>query len=129
MKKIIFSMVLLVSLAISSNAQEAFIGEIRMFAGNYAPRGWAFCEGQLLAINSNTALFSIIGTIYGGDGVSTFALPDLRGATVVGPDQYRSEGSKSQGYISTTYETGDLTLKTIQIHYIICTDGYFPSRN
>lgn len=122
-------MVLLVSLAISSNAQEAFIGEIRMFAGNYAPRGWAFCEGQLLAINSNTALFSIIGTIYGGDGVSTFALPDLRGATVVGPDQYRSEGSKSQGYISTTYETGDLTLKTIQIHYIICTDGYFPSRN
>lgn len=60
-------------------AQEGFIGEIRMFAGNFAPRGWAFCNGQLLAINSNNALFSILGTTYGGDGRSTFALPDLRG--------------------------------------------------
>lgn len=50
-----------------------------MFAGNFAPRAWAFCEGQLLSISSNTALFSIIGTIYGGDGRATFTLPDLRG--------------------------------------------------
>ena len=56
-----------------------FIGEIVGFAGNYAPRGWALCDGQLLAINSNTALFSILGTTYGGDGRTTFALPDLRG--------------------------------------------------
>lgn len=55
-----------------------FLGEIRMFAGNFAPRGWAFCNGQLLAISQNTALFSILGTTYGGNGQTTFALPDLR---------------------------------------------------
>jgi len=60
-------------------AQESFIGEIRMFAGNFAPRGWAFCDGQLLAISSNQAFFSLLGTTYGGNGVTTFALPDLRG--------------------------------------------------
>ena len=54
-----------------------------MFGGNFAPRGWALCDGQLLAIQSNSALFSIIGTIYGGDGRTTFALPDLRGRTPI----------------------------------------------
>ena len=58
---------------------DPFVGEIRMFAGNFAPRGWAFCNGQLMPISQNTALFSIIGTIYGGDGRTTFSLPDLRG--------------------------------------------------
>lgn len=58
---------------------EPFIGEIRIFAGNYAPYGWAFCNGQELSIQQNTALFAIIGTIYGGDGRTTFKLPDLRG--------------------------------------------------
>ncbi len=58
---------------------EPFVGEIRMFAGNFAPQGWAFCDGQLLAINQNDALFSLFGTIYGGDGRTTFGLPDLRG--------------------------------------------------
>jgi len=56
-----------------------FLGEIRMFGGNFAPRGWALCNGQLLAISQNTALFSLLGTTYGGNGVTTFALPDLRG--------------------------------------------------
>lgn len=55
-----------------------FIGEIRMFAGNFAPNGWAFCDGSLLPISQNDALFNLIGTTYGGDGQSTFALPDLR---------------------------------------------------
>jgi microcystin-dependent protein len=55
-----------------------FIGEIRMFAGNFAPVGWAFCDGSLLPISENDALFNLIGTTYGGDGQSTFALPDLR---------------------------------------------------
>ena len=64
---------------------EPMIGEVRIFAGNFAPRGWAFCEGQLLAISSNTALFSILGTTYGGDGRTTFALPDLRGRNAIGP--------------------------------------------
>ncbi len=58
---------------------EPFIGEITMFAGNFAPRGWAFCDGQLLSVSQNDALFSILGTIYGGDGRTTFGLPDLRG--------------------------------------------------
>jgi microcystin-dependent protein len=58
---------------------QPFIGEIRMFAGNFAPAGWMFCEGQLLPISENEPLFVLIGTTYGGDGQSTFALPDLRG--------------------------------------------------
>lgn len=58
---------------------EPFIGEIRMFAGTFAPRGWALCDGQLLAVSQNDALFSLFGTIYGGDGRTTFGLPDLRG--------------------------------------------------
>lgn len=58
---------------------EPFVGEIRMFAGNFAPLGWAFCDGQLLAVSQNDALFSLFGTIYGGDGRTTFGLPDLRG--------------------------------------------------
>lgn len=58
---------------------EPFVGEIRMFAGNFAPRGWAFCDGQLLAVSQNDALFSLLGTIYDGDGRTTFGLPDMRG--------------------------------------------------
>ncbi|HLE55587.1 MAG TPA: tail fiber protein [Rhodothermia bacterium] len=58
---------------------EPFIGEIRMFAGNFAPSGWAFCDGALLSISENDALFTLYGTTYGGDGETTFALPDLRG--------------------------------------------------
>ncbi|AGC76015.1 microcystin-dependent protein [Nonlabens dokdonensis] len=64
---------------------DPFIGQIVSFAGNFAPRGWAFCDGQLLAISQNTALFSILGTTYGGDGRSSFALPDLRGRTAIHP--------------------------------------------
>jgi microcystin-dependent protein len=62
-----------------SRNQEPFIGEIRMFGGTFAPRGWALCDGQLLSISTYTSLFSILGTTYGGDGRTTFALPDLRG--------------------------------------------------
>lgn len=58
---------------------QPYVGEIRMFAGNFAPNGWSFCEGQILPISENETLFQLIGTTYGGDGESTFALPDLRG--------------------------------------------------
>ncbi len=58
---------------------DQFVGEVRMFAGNFEPRGWAFCNGQILPISQNTALFSLLGTNYGGDGRSTFALPNLQG--------------------------------------------------
>jgi microcystin-dependent protein len=64
---------------------DGVIGTIMMFAGNFAPRTWAFCDGQLLPINQYTALFSILGTTYGGDGRNTFALPDLRGRVSVHP--------------------------------------------
>ncbi|HEX8643857.1 MAG TPA: tail fiber protein [Allosphingosinicella sp.] len=58
---------------------QPYVGEVRMFAGNFAPAGWYFCEGQLLPISENETLFQLLGTTYGGDGQSTFALPDLRG--------------------------------------------------
>ena len=64
---------------------EGMIGEIRMFGGNFAPRGWALCEGQLLAITNNQALFAILGTTYGGDGRTTFGLPDMRGRVPLCP--------------------------------------------
>ncbi len=66
---------------------DAYIGEIRLFAGNFAPRNWAFCQGQLLPIAQNTALFSILGTTYGGNGQTNFALPDLRGRFPIGQFQ------------------------------------------
>jgi microcystin-dependent protein len=66
---------------------QPFIGSIVLFAGNFAPRGWAFCQGQILSIAQNTALFSILGTTYGGNGQTTFALPDLRGRAPVSAGQ------------------------------------------
>ncbi len=59
---------------------DPFVAEIRIFAGNFAPKGWALCNGQLMAISQNTALFSLLGTTYGGDGISNFALPNLQGS-------------------------------------------------
>src|ERR1041385_6394360 len=64
-----------------------FVAEIRIFAGNFAPKGWALCAGQLLPISQNTALFSLLGTFYGGDGKSTFALPNLQASTPLGQGQ------------------------------------------
>ena len=94
---------------------EPFVGEIRMFAGNFAPRGWAFCDGQLLAVSQNDALFSLLGTIYGGDGRTTFGLPDLRGRLPIhagtGPGlSPRSLGQK----FGTEHET--ITTNTLPQH-------------
>src|SRR5438093_8709700 len=86
---------------------QPYVGEIRMFAGNFAPSGWMFCEGQLLPISENTTLFNLIGTTYGGDGQSTFALPDLRGRVPI-----------HQGSGFTLAETGgaeEITLTVSQI--------------
>ena len=66
---------------------DPFVAEIRMFPFNFAPKGWAFCDGQLMPISQNTALFSLLGTVYGGDGKSTFALPDLQGRAPMHPGQ------------------------------------------
>jgi len=79
MKKKLIFLILVLFVSVPLMAQEPYLGEIRMFAGNFAPRGWALCDGQFLSISSNSALFSLLGTTYGGDGRTTFALPDLRG--------------------------------------------------
>jgi microcystin-dependent protein len=79
---------------------EPFLAEIVMFAGNFAPRGWAFCQGQILPIAQNTALFSLLGTTYGGNGQTTYALPDLRGRVPVGTGQGPGLPSVSLGEVS-----------------------------
>ena len=66
---------------------DPFVAEIRIFPFNFAPKGWAWCDGQLLPLSQNTALFSLLGTTYGGDGKSTFALPDLQGRAPMHPGQ------------------------------------------
>jgi microcystin-dependent protein len=98
---------------------QPYVGEIRMFGGNFAPAGWMFCEGQLLPIAENETLFQLIGTTYGGDGQSTFALPDLRGRIPV-----------HQGDPFILAETGgaeQITLTVAQIaahsHPLLCKNG------
>jgi microcystin-dependent protein len=78
---------------------EPFLGEIRMFAGNFAPVGWAMCNGQILPISQNTALFSLLGTFYGGNGTATFALPDLRGRVAIHLGQGPGLSPYNQGQI------------------------------
>jgi microcystin-dependent protein len=76
---------------------DPFVAEIRIFPFNFAPSGWAFCNGQLLPISQNTALFSLLGTTYGGDGKSTFALPDLRGSAPMHPGQGQGLSPRNLG--------------------------------
>ncbi len=86
---------------------QPYVGELRMFAGNFAPAGWMFCEGQLLPISENETLFQLIGTTYGGDGQSTFALPDLRGRVPI-----------HQGNGFTLAETGGAEEITLTVNQI-----------
>lgn len=81
---------------------EPFIGQIIMVGFNFAPKGWALCQGQLLSIAQNTALFSLLGTTYGGDGQTTFALPDLRGRCAIGMGQGPGLSNYYQGDVSGT---------------------------
>jgi microcystin-dependent protein len=92
-----------------------FIGSVTLFAGSFAPRNWALCQGQLISIASNTALFSILGTTYGGNGTTTFALPDLRGRAVVGAGQGPGLSMYSLGQIGGT-ETTTLLSFNIPAH-------------
>lgn len=89
-----------------------FIGQITLFAGNFPPRNWAFCNGQLLSIAQNTALFSILGTTYGGNGQTTFGLPDLRGRVPIHPGQGPGLSSYQLGQQS---GTENVTLLTNQL--------------
>jgi microcystin-dependent protein len=94
---------------------EPFVGEIRMFAGNFAPRGWAFCDGQLLAVSQNDALFSLLGTIYGGDGRTTFGLPDVRGRIPIHAGQGPGLSERRLGAKSGS-ETETLTVNQLPSH-------------
>ena len=103
---------------------QPFVGEIRMFGGNFAPAGWMFCDGQLLPISENETLFQLIGTTYGGDGQSTFALPDLRGrlplhmGTGSGLSNYQL--AQSGGVETVTLTTQQLPIHT---HPALCSNG------
>jgi microcystin-dependent protein len=132
---------------------QPFLGEIRLFAGNFAPRGWAQTDGQLLPIADNTALFSLLGTIYGGDGQTTFALPDFRGRAPMHQGQGFGLSSRTQGEqggvesvaLQPTPIPGSPAspvsasvgfrpqLQTISpflvLNFIISLQGIFPSRN
>lgn len=94
---------------------EPYIGEIRMFGGNFAPVGWEFCSGQLLSIAENEALFTLLGTTYGGDGQTTFALPDLRGRIPVHHGQGPGLTNRVMGETAGTEEV-TLTLNQMPLH-------------
>ncbi|RYZ21783.1 MAG: phage tail protein [Chitinophagaceae bacterium] len=94
---------------------DPYIGEVRMFAGTFAPRGWMFCQGQILPIAQNTALFSILGTVYGGNGVNTFGLPNLCGRVPVGTGSNGNPSPKELGQMGGT-ETVTLTNQQMPMH-------------
>jgi len=94
---------------------DPFIGEIEPFAGNFAPVGWAMCQGQLIQIQANTALFSLLGTTYGGDGRINFALPDLRGRIAIGAGQGPGLSEIVQGQMAGTSSTTE-TLNEMPAH-------------
>jgi len=94
---------------------DPFLGEIRMVGFNFAPRGWAMCQGQLLSIAQNNALFALLGTLYGGDGQTTFGLPDYRGRSPVGMGQGPGLSAVVQGEMAGT-ENVTLTLNQMPMH-------------
>ncbi len=142
-KKLISPLIVIFILLLPStnlSAQEAFIGEVRLVAFNFVPRGWADCNGQLLPISQNAALFSLLGTTYGGDGRTTFAVPDLRGRVVVGAGQAPGQKDVRQGArfgngmeMVNTMEGRSKANTIVQpstaLRFVICVNGIFPSRN
>ncbi len=131
--------------------QDCMLAEVKLFAGNFAPRNWAFTNGQIISINQNQSLYSLLGTTYGGDGRTTFALPDLRGRTPIGVGQgsglsNRQLGEKTGSETVTAPSTGIQTQSgtdpvdyggvpennmqpSLGMNYIICLQGLFPSRS
>lgn len=118
---------------------EPFIGEVMLFAGNFSPRGWGTCDGRLLSISSNNALFSILGTSYGGDGRNTFALPNLQGRSPLSETRGYPLGrmagnlfqvlpAASGGKIQVTTNASDRA-PYLSMNYCIALEGTYPSRN
>lgn len=98
-------------------SQQLFIGQVKIFAGNFPPQGWVFCDGSLLPISENEALFTIIGTTYGGDGQTTFAVPDFRGRIVTGANNSQGPGL-SNVQLGQMYgtETNTMTVNQMPTH-------------
>ena len=111
MKRKLITFFIALFIITSIQAQEQYLGEIKICAFNFAPRGWAFCEGQLLPINQNQALFSLLGTTFGGNGQTTFALPDLRGRMVIGVGNAYILGQKG-GEATHTLTTAEMPQHT-----------------
>ncbi len=123
-----------------SSSAGPYLGQIEYFAGTFVPAGWAACDGQILAISTNTALFSILGTTYGGNGTSNFALPDLQGRVAVGADSTHPLGS-TFGEAATTLTSANLPQPagsdmpvnndqpSLALNDIIATSGVFPSQD
>lgn len=119
-----------------ADAQERYLGEIITFGGNFCPRGMMKAEGQLLPIAQNTALFSLYGTFYGGDGRTTFALPDLRGRSFVGAGQgpgleNQHLGQKTTQSVSKEVDMGSnrTIAPSLAINFCVVTQGIYPSRS
>ena len=107
---------------------DPFIGEIRIFGFGFNPRNWAFCNGAVLQIRQNTALFSILGTTFGGDGVNTFALPDLRGRAAIGVGQGPGLSQQFAGQIGGT-ETVTLLTTQMPQHNHVLNGATLPPQN
>jgi microcystin-dependent protein len=133
---------------------DAFLASIIMFGGNFDPHGWEYCNGQVMPLSQNTALFSLLGTAFGGDGRTTFALPDMRGRVPMHPGSDHSLGEKGgvETVSLTPHQMGISMVKTpmgseqsipipildtephtnlqpyLCVNFIICTQGIFPSR-
>ena len=109
---------------------DQFVAEIRIFPFNFPPTGWAFCDGQLMPISQNTALFSLLGTTYGGDGKSTFALPDMQGNAPMQPGQGQGLSLRDLGEMS---GTDNVTLLVSEIpahsHNVVASEGDGTERN
>ena len=130
MKKTILFSLLMVYMLLSTKvfAQDQIIGEVRPFAGKVIPNGWMSCEGQLLAISQNQALYTVLSTTYGGDGKITFALPDLRDRVIVGASTPSAIKLGEKKDIKTG-STGASTPHKLGVAYIIAVSGSYPSRN
>lgn len=104
---------------------EAYAGEIRLFANTFAPRGWALCDGRLVSVDEYPVLFALIGATYGGDGVTTFGLPDLRGRLPLGADEDSAPGAVGAGVPVASGQDAQ-TPPTVALNYIICLQGVYP---
>ena len=110
-----------------------YLGEVRMFAGNFAPEKWMFCEGQALPITNNESLYALLGTEFGGDGMTTFGLPDFRGRAPYGTGNGHNLLTAwlgEHGFVDAMPDQDqNLMMRgTIGINFIICVDGDFPAR-